>query len=133
MTPSKLILCALPLVAFTPLAGAQHGADDGVRLFREEVLPLLEEHCFKCHGGGRRIKAGLNLTSRAGLLEGGDSGPAFSEANPERSLVLAMTSYSDEDHEMPPKGRLPGETLDLLERWIHMGAPYSGDAHAGAH
>jgi len=132
MSPSKLLYPALSLGMIAPLVSAQHGADDGARLFREEVRPLLEEHCFKCHGGEKRLKGGLNLMSRAGLLTGGDMGPALNEASPERSLLLAMTSYSDEDHEMPPKGKLPGASLDLLERWIHMGAPYSGEAsHAG--
>jgi len=132
MAPSNLFLAALSLGAIVPAAGAQHGADDGVRLFREEVRPLLEEHCFKCHGGGRRIKADLNLTFRAGLLTGGDTGPALDEGSPEQSLLLAMISYADEDHEMPPDGRLPGEAIDLLERWVHMGAPYDNDdAHVG--
>jgi len=132
MTPSKSLYAALTLGVIAPLASAQHGDDEGGRLFTEEVQPLLEEHCFKCHGGGRRLKGGLDLTSRAGLLAGGDMGPALDEGSPERSLLLSMTSYSDVDHEMPPKGKLPGASLDLLERWIHMGAPYAGGAaHAG--
>jgi len=132
MVPTKLLSLSICLGMTTPSLGAQHGADDGARLFTEEVQPLLEEHCFKCHGGGKRLKGGLDLTSRAGLLAGGDLGPALNEGSPERSLLLGMTSYSDEDHEMPPKGKLPGASLDLLERWVHMGAPYVGDAaHAG--
>ncbi len=125
---SKLLTVALFLGSFAPLADAQHGEDDGESFYIEEVLPLLEEHCLKCHGGGKRLKGGLNLTSRAGLIAGGDLGPALDEATPERSLLLTMVSYSDEDHEMPPKGKLPGESIDLLERWVHMGAPYSEDA-----
>ncbi|MCH2105300.1 MAG: DUF1553 domain-containing protein [Planctomycetes bacterium] len=133
MAPSTTLLAALSLSVIAPHAAAQHGDDEGARLYTEEVQPLLEEHCLSCHGGGRRLKGGLNLTTRAGLLEGGDLGPAVNEGSPERSLLLAMTSYKDIDHEMPPKGKLPGQALDLLERWVHMGAPYAGDAaHAGS-
>ena len=132
MTATRTLLAALAFGLFTPQASAQHGDEDGARLYVEKIEPLFEEHCFSCHGGGRRVKGGLNLTTRAGLLAGGDLGPGLDEGSPERSLLLAMTSYKDIDHEMPPKGKLPGEALDLLERWVHMGAPYSGDAaHAG--
>ena len=133
MTLSTTLFAALSLGVIAPNAATQHGDDEGARLYTEEVQPLLEEHCLSCHGGGRRLKGGLNLTTRAGLLEGGDLGPAVNEGSPERSLLLAMTSYKDIDHEMPPKGKLPGQALDLLERWVHMGAPYAGDAaHAGS-
>ena len=133
MNPPKQLFIALTLGVLTSIGSAQHGEDAGAQLYKEQVLPLLEEHCLKCHGGGRRIKAGLNLTSRAGLLEGGDMGPSLDESSPERSLLLAMLSYRDEDHEMPPKGKLSGADLDVFERWVHMGAPYAGAAgHAGA-
>ena len=48
-------------------ARAMQGALDILR-------PLLAEKCFGCHGD-KKVKAGLRLTSRAALLEGGNSGP----------------------------------------------------------
>ena len=133
MNPTKLLFTALTLGALTPVGSAQHGEDAGARLYTEEIQPLLEEHCLKCHGGKPRIKAGLDLTTRSGLLRGGDMGPSLDESSPERSLLLAMLSYRDEDHEMPPKGKLQGTDLDSFERWVHMGAPYAGEsAHAEA-
>ena len=43
-------------------------------LFNSEVRPLLKRNCINCHGG-EKIRAGLNLNTREGLLEGGDNGP----------------------------------------------------------
>jgi Planctomycete cytochrome C len=43
--------------------------------FKKEVLPVLETHCFKCHGAEEQ-KSGLRLDSRAALLSGGDFGAA---------------------------------------------------------
>lgn len=104
--------------------GAQDGEPAGEAFFRERVLPLLEAHCFDCHGGGERLRGGLRLTSRAGLLAGGDQGPALDLEDPGASLLLAMVSYSDLDHEMPPSGKLAGEDLETLARWVELGAPW---------
>jgi hypothetical protein len=105
---------------------AQSEADDSqkLRFFDDEVLPILEEHCLKCHGAETKIKGGLRLTSREGLLQGGDQGPAIDLKKPEASLFLAMISYRDDDHQMPPKGKLSPEKSAVLSRWIAMGAPY---------
>ncbi len=91
----------------------------------DEILPLLEENCFRCHGGRDRIKGGLRLTSRAALLEGGDSGPAIDLVTPDRSLLLRMIRYEDDDHQMPPKGKLEAASIDALARWVHAGAPWT--------
>src|SRR4051794_20422451 len=74
-----------------------------VEYFEKEVKPLLEAKCFKCHGGEAKIKGGLRLTSRAGVMKGGDTGPAISIEAPAKSLLLKAISYTDEDLQMPPK------------------------------
>ncbi len=58
--------------------GAEFGEED-VSFFREEVRPLLEQHCFRCHGGkdagGKpKVRSGLQLISRKGIMLGGDHG-----------------------------------------------------------
>jgi mono/diheme cytochrome c family protein len=46
-----------------------------VRFYEKEVLPVLQQHCLKCHGADPdKIKGELNLATRAGVLTGGDSG-----------------------------------------------------------
>ena len=49
--------------------------------FEREVRPLLAKHCFECHGP-KKEHNGLRLDSRAGLLKGGDSGPAIALGSP---------------------------------------------------
>ncbi len=47
-----------------------------VQFFETDVLPILKRTCFKCHGGRPDLEGGLRLTSRPGILKGGESGPA---------------------------------------------------------
>ena len=43
--------------------------------FREDVKPILEASCVKCHARGQS-KGGLRIETREQLLKGGDSGAA---------------------------------------------------------
>ncbi len=96
-----------------------------VEFFSQKIFPILKENCFKCHGEKEKLKGEFRITSRAGLLKGGDIGPAINLKAPEQSLLLAMLSYKDEDHEMPPKAKLPIAQIKLLTRWVKLGAPYN--------
>ena len=100
-------------------------SSEAVAFFEGEVSPILEEHCFNCHDDTAR--GGLTFTTRAGLLLGGDQGPAFDAHAPSDSLFLEMLSYKDVHHEMPPSGKLDEDTLTVLTAWIEQGAPYPDD------
>jgi hypothetical protein len=95
------------------------------RFFENQVQPLLQSTCFKCHGGESKIKGGLRLTSRAAILKGGDTGPAVSLDNPAASLLLKAISWKDEDLQMPPKEKLTPEKIAILTKWIELGLPYT--------
>ena len=43
--------------------------------FEREVLPILEDRCWHCHGEDE-VESGLRLDRRATMLKGGDSGLA---------------------------------------------------------
>ncbi len=101
-----------------------------VTFFEEQVRPILEENCFRCHGGLDRrgnvkIKSELQLISRKGLVLGGAHGSAIDLENPEKSFLLEMVSYKDDDHQMPPDGKLEPEQLAVLADWVAQGAPWS--------
>lgn len=103
--------------------------------FEEKVLPILKASCFKCHGGEAKIKGGLRLTSREAILKGGDTGPAFDEKEPAKSLLLKAIHHED-SLEMPPSGKLPAAQLAVLEKWVADGVPWSAAAKIetkGAH
>ena len=117
----------LPLIALASLLANVSlfaKAQDDTAFYREKIHPLLEANCFKCHGGGDKLKAEFRITSRAGLLHGGEFGPAFDADNPADSLLIEMISYNDDNHQMPPKAKLSDNEITLLTQWIEMGAPY---------
>ncbi len=96
-----------------------------ITFFDQKVLAVLKQNCFKCHGEEKKLKGHFRITSRKGLLEGGDIGPAINLKEPDKSLLLEMISYKDGDHEMPPKEKLPQEQIDILTQWVKMGAPFN--------
>ena len=66
----------------------------------------------------------LDLRTRVSLLKGGDNGPALVPGNPEKSLLMKAIRYSDENLQMPPKGKkLNAEQIADFETWVKMGAP----------
>jgi Protein of unknown function (DUF1553)/Protein of unknown function (DUF1549)/Planctomycete cytochrome C len=117
----------LPLlaIAFLP-AGPVIAADPaGVEFFEKKVRPILHDNCFGCHSAtAPKLKGGLRLDSRAGLLKGGDTGPAIVAGEPAKSRLVAAISYKDVDLQMPPKGKLPDSAIADLTEWIKMGAPW---------
>ncbi|MFG0319615.1 MAG: DUF1553 domain-containing protein [Planctomycetota bacterium JB042] len=129
MKPTRAV-SALPALLLAVLVAADDPAGANLS-FEDEVLPILEEQCFRCHGGRKRVKGGLRLTSREGVLAGGDSGPAVDLLQPETSLLLKMVRYADPDHQMPPKGKLDDDEIELLARWVAEGIPWEGEDDHG--
>src|SRR5262245_7796375 len=66
-------------------------------IFEKTVLPIFQTKCVSCHGGDK-LKAGLDVRSVAGLLKGGETGPAVSPGSFERSELWVRIA-SDK---MPP-------------------------------
>jgi len=91
--------------------------------FNAKIEPLLKQRCFECHSHEKKMKGGLTLDSRSGWEQGGDSGPTLVAGKPEESLLIKMVRWSDEEHQMPPKEKLPPAEIALLEEWVKRGAP----------
>src|SRR5438045_3427796 len=95
--------------------------------FEADIRPLFQTKCAKCHGEKVR-KAGLDLTTAAGILKGGESGRAIVPGKPEESLLF------DKVHSgaMPPKkeGRLDEAAVQTIRRWIAAGAKTTATAEA---
>ena len=121
MINKRVVLFILALTAYTNWSLADQ---NGAAFYREKVFPIFEQKCFKCHGGEDKLKGEFRITSREGLLRGGEYGPGFDEADPAKSLLLEMISYKDDDYQMPPKAKLPDAELAILDEWVKMGAPY---------
>jgi Protein of unknown function (DUF1549)/Protein of unknown function (DUF1553)/Planctomycete cytochrome C len=95
-----------------------------MEFFENRIRPVLADRCYKCHShDAEKIKGGLMLDTREGMIHGGDTGPAVVPGKPEDSLMLDAISYKDNDLKMPPKGdKLPDQQIADLTEWIRRGA-----------
>ena len=97
--------------------------------FSREILPLLSNNCFKCHGPDEaQREAGLRLDERAGAIQALDSGDAgIVPGDSAASAVYQRISSSDPDFRMPPADSGKSLTDDEIERiqsWIDGGAEW---------
>lgn len=97
----------------------------GIEFFEKNIRPLLADHCYGCHSAkAEKVKGGLWLDTREGVLKGGDTGPALVAGSPDNSLLIKAVRYTDPDLQMPPKNKkLPPKQIADLEAWVRMGAP----------
>jgi hypothetical protein len=113
-------LCFLSALAFP--GHASFGGDEFAH-FENKIRPVLVERCYECHSTEQKVKGGLALDTKDGLLKGGDSGPALNLQAPEKSLILKALRHQD-DLQMPPKSeRLPESIANDFAAWIYSGAP----------
>ena len=89
--------------------------------FEKKVRPILVERCHGCHSEEGKIKGGLLLDSREGLLEGGEGGTVVLPGKPEESRLVEAIHYKNEKFRMPPKERLPDAEIEILTRWVKLG------------
>ncbi|MDQ3623930.1 MAG: DUF1549 domain-containing protein, partial [Verrucomicrobiota bacterium] len=96
-------------------AGAQAAARPAGEVFGHQVLPIFQQRCLKCHGE-EKTKGGLDLTTLAGALKGGESGDALVPGKSRASLIYQQIV----DKEMPPEGEEPitYEELQIIANWI---------------
>jgi cytochrome b subunit of formate dehydrogenase/mono/diheme cytochrome c family protein len=78
------------------------------------IGPMLQSKCAVCHGSG--AMAGLNLSTYADAMKGGDSGPVIIAGDAENSLIVTK---QQEGHQ----GQLTPEEIGQLIEWINAGAP----------
>jgi hypothetical protein len=116
-------LAAVLLAGSVVLAVRGEGREDAdARFFRERVWPILKDHCLRCHGG-ERTRNNLDVSSRDGLLRGGDHGPALMPGMPERSMLIRAVRDEGE-YQMPPKEKLGAREVADLVDWVRRGAPW---------
>ncbi|MEM8668203.1 MAG: DUF1553 domain-containing protein [Planctomycetota bacterium] len=120
------ILCVLNAMSKCRAEGLSRRQRD---LFENHVRPTFVAHCISCHGP-KKQEGGLQLTSLAGLIEGGDSGPTIVPGKPNDSVLMEALRY--ESLEMPPEGPLEKKSVDGIAEWIAAGAPWPEDVMLSA-
>lgn len=87
--------------------------------FSTDVMPILKNSCIRCHGG-ERTSGGLNLTTYAALMMGGESGAVVIPGDAAGSLLVTLS----ESGKMPKRGtKLTPEQVQILKDWVNAGAP----------
>ena len=100
----------------------------GIRLFAEQIRPILDRHCLACHSSPT-TQGGLDLSTRRGMLAGGGRGPAVVPGDSRASLLYQLVTHSQEPA-MPLEAEpLPAEAAVLIALWIDLGAPFA-EPHA---
>lgn len=99
-------------------------ADAGSPSYNRDVRPILQEHCFTCHGPDSAArKADLRLDRRDDAVKAG----AIDLTDADQSEMLVRILSDDPDEIMPPpktKKKLSAHEKDVIRRWIVAGAAY---------
>ena len=99
------------------------GFSDDSRLFSEQVVPLLVEKCFCCHGGAT-TEGGYSVADTSLLFKPGESGinPVSLDNLNSSELLLRLTS-EDATVRMPLDAEpLTTSEIDCVRRWLLSGA-----------
>jgi hypothetical protein len=98
--------------------------------FNRHIRPILSEACYQCHGPDRnKRKAELRLDQRDGLFRSVAGTTIVVPGKPDESELVERITSTDPNLQMPPPksgGRLSGEQVDVLVRWITDGAEWKG-------
>jgi hypothetical protein len=123
----KAVLVAFVLSLLQPHVVAQQ--QDFSR-FENDIRPVLQNQCVKCHGE-RRAKGKLRLHTPAAIMKGGQSGPVIVKGKPSESLLIHAIGYADPDLQMPPKKKIDGKTIAAFVTWVKEGAAMPADTSVG--
>src|SRR5499433_1702775 len=104
------------------LVGPGLHAQQGVS--EKEGLGVLQR-CLQCHGPALQMSK-LNLSTREGMLQGGDHGVALVPGNAEESLIYKrITGQVKPAMPLAPVPALTNDEIAAVRDWINAGAPMS--------
>jgi hypothetical protein len=96
--------------------------------FHEQIQPILNSQCVKCHGG-EVTRGKIVLTSYESLMKSRTvpgKKPLVAAPEPAKSWLYIVCATNQPHYRMPPDTStvvaLPKEQLQLLAKWIEEGA-----------
>ena len=127
VTPHGLLQA---LAFFLALSSARAQTPE-LDFYHKSVRPILEEHCFDCHGPEKQ-KNKLRVDTTLGILKGGESGePLLLPGHSAESYLLRRVTSKNPKEMMPPKGERLGEAqVQILRQWIDSGGQLPGAQEA---
>jgi mono/diheme cytochrome c family protein len=93
--------------------------------FREQIQPILETNCVRCHTESK-VKGGLRMDTYEKLMEGGETADAVIPGDSAKSELLVRIHLRPIDEGvMPDEGQaLTPEEVALLDAWVESGAEW---------
>ena len=86
--------------------------------FAKDVMPILQNRCFNCHGG-EQTKEGLSFLSYETLMKGSLNGLVLVAGDAANSLLAQQLLKG----EMPKRGpKLTPDQVQIIIDWINAGA-----------
>ena len=117
-----VILCGMPSIA---------SSSDGASpiLFSRDVLPILSDSCFQCHGpdANKGRKGDLRLDDEADAKRERDGHRVIAASDVDASELVRRLLSNDPEEQMPPPdlGRpLTSAQISTLRQWIAEGAKW---------
>ena len=104
----------------------QGGVSADTVSYKEDVLPIFENRCARCHGGKNEegevvAEVSLIVIDYERLMLGSEFGSVITAGDPADSWLLEMITEGD----MPPEGegdKVPEEEIAVIRQWIAEGA-----------
>jgi len=100
-----------------PTATSAPAASDAPS-FSQDVLPILEANCTRCHGSSRQSD-GLAMNTYTALLEGSTTGAVVTPSDAAGSKLVEVISNGRMPKNATP---LTAEEIQLISDWINAGA-----------
>ena len=98
--------------------------------FSNDIQPILQNSCWKCHGAAIQLSK-LDLRTREAALKGGEHGPSLVPGKAEESRLYRLVSGLEKPA-MPMDGKLTAEQISAIKDWIEQGAPWDSSAATAA-
>jgi hypothetical protein len=96
--------------------------------FTNDIQPVLETSCWKCHGAAIQLSK-LDLRTRESALKGGEKGAAIVPGKAEESKLYRLVAGLEKPA-MPMDGKLTPAQIASIKDWINQGAPWDETASA---
>jgi hypothetical protein len=87
--------------------------------FANDVMPIIQSRCVRCHGEDR-VEEGLLMRTYEELMSGSENGPVIIPGNAAASLLVELVT----ELKMPKRGpKLTPPQVQIITDWVAAGAP----------
>ena len=127
---ATLFVAVGPIIAVDPTLKATNPDASSHVDFSRDILPILANSCFQCHGPDEESReADLRLDREQDAKSDRGDYAAIVAGSAEKSELIRRLTSTDPDEVMPPpqfEKPLSAQQLTILRRWINQGAEWQG-------